>query len=101
MPDLKVRRWGDSVRIRVIGVGNVLMSDDGFGPFVLRVLEATYDCPPEVEFIDAGTPGLDLTPYLLGIDAAIFVDTVSATGIAGQIRVYDRDAILKVPPQAR
>jgi hydrogenase maturation protease len=87
--------------IRVLGIGNVLMSDDGFGPFVVRVLEANYECPPGVEIIDAGTPGLDLTPYLLRADAVIFVDTVAARGTPGEIRVYDRDAILRVPPQAR
>ncbi len=87
--------------IRVLGLGNVLMSDDGFGPFVVRVLEALYECPPDVEFVDAGTPGLDLTPFLLGTDAVIFVDTVTSRGEPGEIRVYDRDAILKVPPQAR
>jgi hydrogenase maturation protease len=87
--------------IRVLGLGNVLMSDDGFGPFVIRVLEATYDCPEGVDFVDAGTPGLDLTPFLLGTDAVVFVDTVTSRGVPGEIRLYDRDAILKVPPQAR
>ena len=87
--------------IRVIGLGNVLMSDDGFGPFVVRVLEAAYECPPNVELIDAGTPGLDLVPYVLDAEAVIFVDTVSSRGVPGEIRVYDRDAILQVPPQAR
>jgi len=87
--------------IRVLGLGNVLMSDDGFGPFVVRVLEATYECPEGVEFVDVGTPGLDLTPFLLGTDAVIFVDTVTSRGRPGEIRVYDRDAILKVPPQTR
>jgi hydrogenase maturation protease len=87
--------------IRVLGLGNVLMSDDGFGPYVIRVLEAHYECPAGVEFVDAGTPGLDLTPYLLGARAVIFVDTVSSAGAPGEIRVYDRDEILKYPPQAR
>src|SRR5215831_1116366 len=87
--------------IRVLGLGNVLMSDDGFGPFVVRVLEATYECPDGVEFIDAGTPGLDLTPYLLGAEAVVFVDTITSRGTPGEIRVYDKDAILKVPPQTR
>lgn len=77
------------------------MSDDGFGPFVVRVLEANYEAPPGVEFIDVGTPGLDLTPYLLGADAVIFVDTVTSRGRAGEIRVYDRADILRHPPQAR
>ncbi len=87
--------------IRVLGVGNVLMSDDGVGPFVVRVLQATYECPDEVEFIDIGTPGLDMTPYLLDADAVIFVDTISSVGPPGEIRTYDRDGILKYPPQTR
>jgi hydrogenase maturation protease len=87
--------------IRVLGLGNVLMSDDGFGPFVARVLDATYETPPDVEFVDVGTPGLDLTPYLLGTDAVIFVDTVTSAGHAGELRIYDRSAILRHPPQTR
>lgn len=87
--------------IRVLGVGNVLMSDDGFGPFVVRVLDASYDAPPNVEFVDVGTPGLDLTPYLLDAEAVIFVDTVTSKGRPGQIRIYDRADILRHPPQTR
>ena len=89
------------MKVRVLGVGNVLMSDDGFGPFVVRQLEAAYECPPDVEFIDVGTPGLDLTPYLLGTDAVIFVDALTSRGKAGEIRIYDREDILRYPPQAR
>jgi hydrogenase maturation protease len=51
--------------------------------------------------VDVGTPGLDLTPYLLGADAVIFVDTVKAAGQPGEVRVYDRADILRHPPQAR
>jgi hydrogenase maturation protease len=87
--------------IRVLGLGNVLMSDDGFGPFVVRVLEATYEAPADVEFVAVGTPGLDLTPYLLDAEAVIFVDTVTSKGRPGQIRTYDRGDILRHPPQTR
>ena len=87
--------------IRVLGLGNVLMSDDGFGPFVVRVLEATYDAPANVEFIDVGTPGLDLTPYLLDAEAVIFVDTVTSAGRPGAIKTYSREEILRYPPQTR
>jgi hydrogenase maturation protease len=82
-------------------MGNVLMSDDGFGPYVVHLLEATYECPPGVEFVDVGTPGLDLTPYLLDADAVIFVDTVSSRGAPGEMRTYERDDILKHQPQMR
>ncbi len=87
--------------IRVLGLGNVLMSDDGFGPFVIHVLEATYEAPPNVEFVDVGTPGLDLTPYLLGTEAVICVDTVTSRGAPGEIKMYNREDILRHPPQTR
>ena len=76
------------MKIRIIGLGNVLMSDDGFGPYVVRVLEAFYDLPQQVQVIDAGTPGIDLTPYLLDADVVIFVDTVDAAGRAGDIHRF-------------
>jgi hydrogenase maturation protease len=87
--------------IRIIGLGNVLMSDDGFGPYVARVLDAFYEFPEHVDVIDAGTPGLDLTPYLLDADAVVFIDTVSADGKPGDVREYRLADILAQPPQPR
>ena len=86
---------------RILGLGNVLMSDDGFGPYVARVLDAFYDFPPEVEVIDAGTPGLDLTPYLLGADVVIFIDTVKVEGNGGDIHMFQLEDILQHAPQPR
>jgi len=87
--------------IRVLGLGNVLMGDDGFGPYVIEALNATYEFAPEVTVADVGTPGLDLTPYLMGADAVIVVDTVRADGEPGTIRLYRRDDILRHAPQPR
>ncbi len=44
-----------SLRIGVLGVGNILMGDDGIGPFVVRILEARYEFPPNVVLHDLGT----------------------------------------------
>jgi hydrogenase maturation protease len=87
--------------IRVLGLGNVLMGDDGFGPYVVRQLDALYDCPDDVEIVDVGTPGLDLMPFLLGAGAVVFVDTVKSGGAPGEIRRYGRDAILRHAPLPR
>jgi hydrogenase maturation protease len=87
--------------IRVIGLGNVLMGDDGFGPYVIHRLHATHEFPAEVSVIDVGTPGLDLTPYVMHADKLIVVDTVRSDGPAGSIRLYRRDQILKHAPQPR
>jgi hydrogenase maturation protease len=87
--------------IRILGLGNVLMGDDGFGPFVIEALKAGYEFPPNVSVIDVGTPGLDLAPFLLGADVVIVADTVRAEGPAGAIRLYRRDQILKHTPGLR
>src|SRR5690606_10427075 len=44
----------------VLGLGNVLMGDDGFGPFATRTFTSVFAPHADVAVIDAGTPGLDL-----------------------------------------
>jgi hydrogenase maturation protease len=87
--------------IRILGVGNVLVSDDGFGPYVVKVLEARYIFPERVEVLDVGTPGLDFTPYLENAAAVIVVDTVSSDGPPGSLRLYRTEDLLAKPPPAR
>jgi hydrogenase maturation protease len=89
------------MNIRIVGLGNVLMSDDGFGPYAVRVLEAFYEMPENVQVIDAGTPGLDLTPYLFDADVVIFLDTVKTDACAGAIRTFTQSEILRSGPATR
>jgi hydrogenase maturation protease len=88
-------------RVLVVGLGNVLMGDDGFGPYVARLLESRYDSPEGVSILDLGTPGLDLIPFLSDAEVVILLDTVRASGPPGTIRLYDRSALLWHPPQQR
>jgi len=90
-----------SARIGVIGLGNVLMGDDAFGPWVVQTLLAGYDFPEGVAVEDLGTPGLDLTPWVTDLDALVLVDTVRSDAPPGTLRLYRRDELLKHPPQAR
>jgi hydrogenase maturation protease len=87
-----------SMRIAVIGIGNVLAGDDAVGPYVVRVLEAGYELPEGVQVIDAGTPGYDLTAFLVGLDAVVLVDAVRAKGAAGEVRVFDKAGLLEKKP---
>ncbi len=89
------------MRIRVIGLGNVLMRDDAFGPYVVRLLDAFYVMPAEVQVVDVGTPGLDLIPYVCGAEVLIIVDTVRADGAPGDIRVFRTADILADAVQPR
>jgi hydrogenase maturation protease len=89
------------MRIAVLGLGNVLMGDDGFGPFVIRHLETAFEFPENVSIEDLGTPGLDLIPFLADVDAVIFVDVVRATGNPGDVRIYHMEQILQHAPNPR
>ena len=49
-------------RVSVIGLGNILLGDDGFGPCAVEMFRCKYECGPDVEILDLGTPGVDLAP---------------------------------------
>ncbi|MGF1509785.1 MAG: hydrogenase maturation protease [Myxococcota bacterium] len=87
--------------IGVLGLGNVLMGDDAFGPWVISWLRARYVFPDRVVVEDLGTPGLDLYPHLVAHQAVILVDTVRASATPGTIRRYDDSEILRHPPGPR
>ena len=85
--------------IRILGVGNVLCTDDGLGPYAIKVLEAQFDFPEHVEVIDVGTPGLDFTPYLADARMVIVLDTVKGEEPPGTLRLLrDREIVDKPPP---
>jgi hydrogenase maturation protease len=84
--------------ILVLGLGNVLMGDDGFGPAVVRAFDAAFETGPDVDVIDIGTPGLDLMPWLADAERIVIVDTIKSTLVPGSIRVYDKNALLKHAP---
>jgi hypothetical protein len=75
-----------SVNIRIIGLGNPLLSDDGFGSYVVRLLDALYEMPPNVAVVDAAIPGVDLAPHVRAADVILLVDAVAGAGAPGDVR---------------
>jgi len=82
-------------RIVVAGIGNVLLGDDGLGPYVIEQLSSRYDFGPEVELVDAGTPALDFTLYFANADLLLVVDAVKSSAPAGTLLRYGREDILR------
>jgi hydrogenase maturation protease len=87
--------------IAVLGLGNVLMGDDGFGPAAIKAFEETYDAGPDVNVVDLGTPGLDLLPWLADLECAVVVDTVTIALPPGTVRVYGKEDVLRHAPAPR
>jgi hydrogenase maturation protease len=76
-----------------LGIGNLIMSDDGVGVRVVQRLTEEYSFPPEVEIIDGGTLGLDLLPLLEGLDRLLIVDAMETGGPPGTITRLTGDQI--------
>lgn len=87
--------------IGVLGIGNVLFSDDGIGPTVIHVLDALWNLPEGVILEDLGTPSLALPTWIADHDAVIFVDAVEDDHPAGTVLLYDREGIIANVPNVR
>lgn len=90
-----------SARISVLGLGNVLFGDDGFGPFVIQSLRAGWDFPQNVCLVDVGTPGLDLVTYFQGTDMVFLIDAVGGSGVPGELRLYRGRELKQMQPKPR
>jgi hydrogenase maturation protease len=69
----------------VLGLGNVLLEDDGIGAAAVALLLERYEVPPGVRVLDGGTLGLSLLPYIDAADALILVDAIRAEGSPGSL----------------
>ncbi len=85
----------------VLGLGNVLMGDDGFGPAVVHAIESAYELEGDVDVVDLGTPGLDLTPWFADADRIFLIDTVKSRLPPGTRRVYSKADLLRHTPSDR
>lgn len=64
------------MRIVVLGIGNILLSDEGVGVRVVEALADGWRLPPEVEVIDGGTSAMEMLEQLENLDLLIVVDCV-------------------------
>jgi hydrogenase maturation protease len=80
--------------VLVAGIGNIFLGDDAFGCVVAnRLKEGSY--PPEVNIIDFGIRGFDLSFALLrNYDFVILLDALAHSGPCGTLRVLDISASL-------
>jgi hydrogenase maturation protease len=64
-------------QVTLIGLGNILLRDEGIGVHVVQALEERYETPPQLEIVDGGTAGLDLLPFIEDRARILFVDAVN------------------------
>jgi hydrogenase maturation protease len=83
--------------ILLIGLGNILLKDEGVGVHVVNAVKQRYAFSPDVvEIIDGGTMGLDLLPLFEDRDKILIVDAVDFGKEPGFIGMIERDKIPSV-----
>lgn len=81
-------------KVAIIGIGNLLMGDEGVGIHAIRYLNE-FDWPEDVELIDAGVPGPSLLYILEGRELSIIIDCADFGGKPGDILVVEPEKLKK------
>ena len=71
--------------IIVLGVGNILLTDEGLGVHVVKDLEVNYSFTPEICIIDGGTMGMELLSYMRGMTKLLLVDAINGGEVPGTV----------------
>jgi hydrogenase maturation protease len=78
--------------ILVLGIGNVLLTDEGVGVRTLKELERRFSFPANVELLDGGTAGIELLRHIRNRDCLIIIDAMKSGQVPGTIvRVAGED----------
>jgi hydrogenase maturation protease len=77
----------------VLGLGNLLQRDEGFGVAALHALEAAIGAPPEIEFVDGGVMGLDLLPLVETSRCLLILDAINTSQPAGTVVELTREQL--------
>ena len=83
----------DSNLIMILGVGNILMTDEGFGIRVIEELEKRYEFPENVSVVDGGVLGVSLMGVISEADRLIVVDAVRNQNPPGTMYRIEHDEI--------
>ena len=81
--------------VLVLGLGNLLLTDDAVGLRMLEALEAE-STDPDVDFVDGGTQGIALTGYLSGRSAVLVLDAIGLGAAPGTVHVLRDDDIAQL-----
>ncbi len=80
--------------ITVLGIGNIILSDEGFGVRVVEFLKKNYEFPENVQLLDGGTLGVELMHFVVGTSKLLIIDSIDGGGVAGKIFHLRGDEIL-------
>lgn len=85
--------------VTILGLGNILIGDDGFGVRFIDWFSDRYTLPETVSAVDGATAGLGLLDVVTGTDRLIVIDAIRVDDAPGSIyRFTKEDMSLHLPP---
>lgn len=79
--------------IVILGIGNILLTDEGFGIRVIQALEMEYEFSENVSVVDGGVRGIHLLGLISEADHLIVVDAVCGSSKPGTLHRIDGEEI--------
>lgn len=83
------------INIALLGLGNLLLKDEGVGVHIIQSVEKKYKFFPPISIIDGATSGTDLLPVFEQNQKIIIVDAVNFEQKPGYIKLLYNDEILQ------
>ncbi len=71
----------DETKYLIVGVGNILLEDEGLGPEVVKFMQGNYLFPDNVDIVDCATLGMSMLGIFRDYDYIVVVDAVDGTGM--------------------
>jgi hydrogenase maturation protease len=87
-------------RTTVLGLGNLVHSDDGIGVHAIHALQADERVPHFASLIDGGTQGLALLPHISGVERLLVIDAVDVGEPAGTLLRFEGQSLQGLPGKA-
>lgn len=79
--------------VLIMGIGNVLWADEGFGVRCIEHLADNWTLPDDITLLDGGTQGLYLLPFLEEADTLIVFDAIDYGLTPGTLKIVEGDAV--------
>lgn len=93
---MSARSAGDA-RVCVLGLGNLMRTDDAVGMLALRRLAEDVRLPREVEAVEGGTLGLDLLHAVYGVTHLLVLDAVDTGAAPGTLARFEGAGLARLP----
>lgn len=81
--------------VLILGIGNLLWADEGFGVRALEALQRSYVFPDNVRLLDGGTQGIYLVQHIREADILVVFDAVDYGLPGGTLKIVEGDEVPK------